>query len=424
MERLTTFLAHSNVLSNQQFGFRPGKSTIDALTKATDEIYNNIENKKPTIGMFLDLTKAFDCVNINLLLRKLYNYGIRGKAGELLQSYLKNRQQYVELQDFDNTNTLRKYSSDTQPVSSGVPQGSVIGPLLYLLYVNSIIEEPTTVDKMLMFADDTSLLFTSPTLIETQNIANQRINQISNQFADHSLLVNSSKTNYIIFKTPQSNINTNLDILLNNIKLQQTEHTKFLGLVIDNNLNWRGHIQYLTKKISSALFLLRRMSQIGSQQISLTVYYTLIQSVITYGINLWGASNETNVQQIFRLQKKAVRYINNLGYRDSCQTTFRQLQILTVPSLFIYQTLLHNFDTLHTLPRLGDTHEHNTRHRTQLAYTKHTTHSYEKHSSYLTAKLFNKLPTEIKSTTAIKKNFKKSLRDYLLNKCLYSVNEF
>lgn len=423
VNRIVQFIKKEKLLSDHQYGFRQGRSTINALVNATDEIYQNCENKRLTVGSFLDLTKAFDCVDINLVISKLNNYGIRGRAGEFLTSYLTNRQQYVQLQNMNN-NIVETYKSDYQVVTAGVPQGSVLGPLLYLIYVNSIIKKPDPNNKMVMFADDTSILLSSSSLQQTLEQTNIELNQLAQHFAQHKLLVNHTKTNYIIFKTQQHNINNNTCIHIDNNIIQSTNHTKFLGLVIDNHLSWNNHVSYLSKKISSALFLLRRMSQIGSEDISLTVYYSMIQSIIAYGINVWGVTSETNIQQIFRLQKKAIRYIKKLNYRDSCRTAFVELKILTVPSLIIYHTLVFNFSSLNSLPHLGDSHSHNTRNRSLLAFPQHSTQSFEKLSLYRTIKLYNKLPVNVQIFSQNKSKFKTMLKEYLVTKCFYSLKEY
>ena len=189
--RFLSYLNKNNTLTDQQYGFREKHSTYQAIINLIDQISAELENKNFTIGIFIDLSKAFDTLDHEILLDKLNCYGIRGLANSWFQSYLSNRKQFV---DIDGT------KSNMANISCGVPQGSILGPLLFLIYINAIVNV-SEIATLIMFADDTNLFFKDKNLDNLINICNVELHKISNWFRLNKLSLNVRKTNFILFHT-------------------------------------------------------------------------------------------------------------------------------------------------------------------------------------------------------------------------------
>jgi hypothetical protein len=295
--RLLGHFNSHNILSKEQYGFRSNLTTENATFTITNEILNAINNKLWVGGIFCNLKKAFDCVNHNILIKKFDHYGITGINKTLYESYLKDRFQSVSIY---NDNTSEYMVSKWKKVKHGVPQGSIIGPMLFLTDINDL---PALINKNatpVLFADDTSTLITHSTLMGfTQNI-NMVLQTLHNWFNKNFLSLNFEKTQFAHFTT-NNNIHINFHIGVDNKTLPIVPHTKFLGLIIDSSLNWKKHIAHLTTKLGKACYALQSLKPYLSTQTLVTVYYSLFHSVMVYGLLFW--DNSTHSIQIFKLQK-------------------------------------------------------------------------------------------------------------------------
>ena len=233
--RLNNFLNTHELLNLNQYGFRKHHSTDLALVQLYDKITNALAEKKHVIGIFMDLSKAFDTLNHNILLKKLHSYGIRGVALSWFRDYLTNRQQYVVHNDL---------TSDLMTIECGVPQGSILGPLLFLIYINDITNT-TSLLSFILFADDTNIFCSHHDLNTLVNTLNQELPKVSTWFKCNKLSLNINKTNFIYFKHNHA-INFPYNIVIDNISLERKSHTKFLGVLIDENLNWNEHLRHIT----------------------------------------------------------------------------------------------------------------------------------------------------------------------------------
>ena len=276
--RLMSFINDNNILFNKQFGFRQQHSTIQAVLSIADKIQSSIDSSNFSCGIFLDLSKAFDTVNHKILLDKLSFYGIRGIALEWFESYLSNRKQFA---------SIGNINSDTKSIPMGVPQGSVMGPLLFLLYLNDLPNCSNILDFHL-FADDTNLFFSSKSLLDIETTVSGELELVHKWLCSNQLSLNIEKSNFVIFHAPQKKINLELNLKLHNQSLKQESSTKYLGVLIDENLNWKSHVSQIEGKIKRGIGVISRLRRTVTKSILLNLYYSLIYPYLIYGLIAWG----------------------------------------------------------------------------------------------------------------------------------------
>jgi hypothetical protein len=275
-----------------------------AIAKIIENIIESLDNKTKCNYVLLDLSKAFDCIQHDIPMDKLYKYGIRGIPHKLIESCLRNRTQHVKVTHTEG-NQMREYLSGCLLVSYGVPQGLVLGPLLFILYINDIPH--LTKGRPIMYADDTSILNVGQDMNELQKTTSNNVEAVQQYFEINNLSMNPSKTHYILFQTRQCRQESNLKILLKNREISNVKSTDFLGVVIDSNLSWEIHIERTCSKISRNIFIINRLSKILDLNERKMLYYSLIYPLLSYRIVVWGHSAKANTTRIFALQQRAVR---------------------------------------------------------------------------------------------------------------------
>ena len=241
--RLVDFLEKNNIIYEHQYGFQKNKSTSSAILDLYSQLIESIENKKFACSIFLDFAKAFDTVNHEILLKKLEYYGIRGVANKWFRSYLTNRSQNVKIGGI---------YSETNCISHGVPQGSILGPTLFLLYINDINVSSKKL-KFLLFADDTSTVFTHDNLKTNEETYNTELRYVHDWLNANKLSLNIKKSNMVIFQTPQKKKNLDIQIKINNTVIEEHSYTKYLGILLDNKLTWKPSSVYINLKFSKGL---------------------------------------------------------------------------------------------------------------------------------------------------------------------------
>ena len=338
--QLLNYIEKYEILYQFQFGFRRGRSTEQAIAEITDNLKNAIDNNLLTCGVFLDFAKAFDTVNHNLLLKKMEMYGIRGLPLQWFTNYLTNRQQYVSLAGVE---------SSRQTVVCGVPQGSSLGPLLFLIYINDI---PNCSEKLSfrIFADDTNNFASSPNATQLETLINQELLKVKEWCDTNRLSINFKKTNYMIIKSNKKKIADTFKVKLPNKDgseyiLEKKHCIKYLGVLIDDTISWNYHLSYTCSRISRNTGIFLKLRHFLDLKQLKQLYYNLIYPYLSYAILAWGSACATHLKKIqvkqnhvIRLMFFATLYGKNT---DSALPLLNLLDLLTVENIFIFRLLQH-----------------------------------------------------------------------------------
>ena len=272
------------------------------------------------INTFLDLSKAFDTIDHTILLNKLRYYGIDDAGIPLLKKYLSNRKQYVEIEEI---------KSEILPIAVDVPQGSILGPLIFIIYINDF-SQPSSIFKFIMYADDTTLFSTLTSFRDiTQDntieyLINAELSKVVEWLNINKVSLNKAKSKYMIFHVPSKGIHS-LTLKIDNTTIEKVDEFNFLGLNLDSNLNWKKHTEEISNKCAKMIGILNRLKYILLLEIFI-LYNSLILSHINYCIMAWGYKGN----RLIKILKKAVRIITLSGYNSHTEPLFKQLNLLKI----------------------------------------------------------------------------------------------
>ena len=414
-KRIYSFLEKNHILYEFQYGFRKGHSTNHALIEIADRIKLAIEDKELICGIFLDLSKAFDTVDHNILLSKLEHYGIRGQAFNLLKSYLTDRKQYVQ---------IGKHKSEHLHINYGVPQGSVLGPLLFILYINNLYKA-CNIGNLRIFADDTTVFFRCSTKEEITSKGTQIMTQLNAWFKANKLTLNSGKSNFIVFRS-NKNTATNLPEKINfeNTSINRSSSSKYLGVTLDEHVTWNQHITEVCNKLKRYFKLFYSIRDfVNSIQVKI-IYYAFIYSRIKYGISTFGFTDDIKIQRMQVLQNKLLKVLLAKNYRYSTNKLHNELGIIKVEDIAKLDavTFIHNyfnnklpplFNNYFTLNR--DIHSINTRSSVQdIHFKTYKTNIGISSIKSIGAKTWNELSNSNKLIKNVK-TFRKAITKNVLN---------
>ena len=412
-KRLSKFLVDNKIISSNQFGFQANKSTEDALLHFMDSIYKSIDNKKIFLSTFLDFKKAFDTVSHKVLLAKLFHYGIRGNSYKWFSSYLCDRTFSVNYKGFH---------SDCKISNIGIPQGTILGPCLFLIYINDITNV-SNILKFILFADDTTVFYSDTNYINLFDVFNNELKFLDLWIRTNLICLNLDKTKFMIIsnkKIPPDKC----ELKINNYIIQQVNNFKFLGVFLDKNVNFREHINILTKKLSRSLGIFKKLNFLPPDILRL-LYFSLVHSHISYGILIWGCTYSSILNSLVLTQKKFIRILAGANLFDHTSVLFKNLLILKLQDLYKFNLGIYMFKLL----KLGRnptimneiniynntvSHTYNFRSSTNFKLPLQRTNIGQRTLFFSGPKLWNYLPDNIKSITNLYL-FKKHLKNYFLN---------
>ena len=414
------YLTKHSILSKLQFGFRPGHSTGAALASLTHPWHCAIDIGQIICAIFVDLRRAFDTVEIYILLCKLRAVGCSERVLRWFKSYLCNRSQKV---------SFKNAFSDTRNTFAGVPQGSILGPLLFLIMINDL---PGVLEhcNLTMYADDTTLYLCGTDHVVLQTKIQEDLDRMSSWLKRNKLNLNIEKTHFMIIGTKQRIITHDkggnpISLKFNGEALSRVRSTKCLGVIIDESLLWHEHVDSVCKKVIASLSMLRRIRKFIGQKELILLYNCLIQSQLDYCCEVWGSRFDTHINRLEVLQKRAARMILNASFFTSSDDLFKRLNILPFHKRVVYFRCIFIHKCIHDLSsdffknkflEVSSVHSFNTRHSTNrnLIFPKCNTEYCKKSFIHSAINLWNSLPNDLKGTESIF-SFKFKLKQYLLS---------
>jgi Reverse transcriptase (RNA-dependent DNA polymerase) len=424
--KLTEYLEQFKIINPLQFGFQKGKSTANLLASFSDYVNAKLNAFNHVLVLFIDFSKAFDTLSHKKLLIALEKNGIRGPLLRWFESYLSNRHITVQI-----GNTL----SGSQLVSSGVPQGSILGPILYLLYVNELADNVLNCQSFL-YADDTAIISSHKDVnIAAENLQNAFSN-ILKLTHDKNLVINSEKTKIVHIRSPSIKLKSlDIDIIchsfncLHNMShgwdcmgctstIQYVPNHVYLGVTIDNNFSWKPHIDVLCRKLRSCAFRMFTLKQILPSSLLRVVYFALVESQIAYGILTWGNASYIHVHHLISLQTKIIKCMMPGGMmmqiHDDTNTLYNLLKILPFTRLYQYKFILeHYFENKFKIP---NDHCFNTRLRSTNRYKVLPFNNKfgKRRLEYSVPVIFNTIPSDLR-TLHTYSSMKHEIKNWLIN---------
>ena len=412
-KQMMKFITKHNILYKFQFGFRQDFSTTLALIDTIDNIKQHLDNNEYVIGIFLDIRKAFDSINHDIMAKKLEHYGFRGHSLTFLNSYLDGRKQYT---------VVNNCRSDTLPISYGVPQGSVLGPLLFLLYVNDIqyaIEQTSC----RLFADDTAIVLHHRDLKTLINIAEMNMLKLQEWFTLNRLDLSIEKSNFMLFHNRNKKGHENIQKLKIGTKfITRTKFIKYIGLTIDENLTWENHINDICCSLTKFFSIFYNIRHIINPHIARCIYYACIYSKIKYGIEIYGSASKTRLQKLQTLQNKLLRVLCNKDRMYNTNELYTELNLLEVHDIFKVSILSFVHNCVNGKPiaifqnyyqTREDIHSHNTRNKTYLQIPTARTELGRTTSHNIGARLWNTIESDLKSIKN-QHSFRRKIQKYFM----------
>ena len=415
-KRLYAYLECHNIPYSLQFGFRQKCSTNHALISIAESIRSSVDNKEFGCGIFIDLKKAFDTVNHSILLLKLHHYGVRGKAYEWFHSYLSNREQFVSVNGHD---------SDSLPLTCGVPQGSILGSLLFLLYVNDL-PNASSLLTFHLFADDTNIYYSSKNLDDLESKLNNELKIVAEWMKSNRLALSILKTNFVLFHSKKLKPSKLFNLKIDGVSIKQVSTVKYLGVTFDSNLTWKNHINELCSKLSKTVGIFSKLSYNVNIDILIMLYYSLIYPFLIYGVQVWGLTYPTYLKPVTTLQKRIARIMTFSEPMSHSEPLLKSLNLLKFNDIIHSEILSFVYQWFHKLvpscfldvfKPISSIHEYPTRqslNENLFIKSIRTTQYGIRSLHYTGSNLWNSLPITFKQITPFSR-FRKTLKKRILD---------
>lgn len=405
-QQLSDYFFRNNLIHENQFGFVPKSNTESATLELVNFVVKGLDDGQYVACIFIDLKKAFDCIPHEILLGKLKYYGLSESSVELVTSYLSNRKQIC---------CVNGVLSDARNIYNGVPQGSIIGPLLFNIFINDLLKLPLR-GFLQCYADDAVSKYRAQSLPQIQEMMQNDLEIMQQWFSANKMSINTKKTNFMLFTTTHSS--PSITLTINNEPLKQVQETNYLGIVIDSRLKWNSHINKVRKKILPYVFAIKRVRKCLGMQSCWQIYNSYILPHLTYLLCIWGSAASTQLNVLRVLQNKAVKSIRGLP------------PLYPTNALYCHKYLslgdLYRFSLMYTIYKIKygiiksnieitpatNIHSHGTRNRHRFYTTRPRTELASRHILYTGIVNFNLLPNNIKHETIVM-NFKRKLKIFI-----------
>lgn len=408
--RLMKYLNRNDLLFKHQYGFREKHSTKLSLINLANHLIKYQDKGQVTVGVFIDFAKAFDTINHDILLHKLKNYGIRGIQLDWFRDYLCNRLQFVH---------HNGSSSSLASIVCGVPQGSVLGPTLFLIYINDL---PQSSDffNFRLFADDSNIFHSFPSQHKQIDLLEitENLKPISQWCDANKITLNIKKTNYMIIKPRKKKISVVGEVKIKGIKLTEVHSSLFVGIFIDEYLSWSEQINHVTNILRKKVGIMYRLRHFIPKQVLILLYHSFIQSHISYGLEVWGCASKTKIQKIYIAQKTALRAMTFNSRLTPSSPLFHSLGILDVFKLYRHSVAIFIYRLINEqLPHSVNDYynffdnQYSTRQKQSTLLVPRVRTEHGKTSiSFMGSRIWNNLPEEMKRLKTVN-SFRKKLKN-------------
>ena len=377
-KHLVHFIDANNIINENQFGFQQGKGTLEALAKFSTFLLKNLDKSKFVLSIFIDFSKAFDVVPHNLLLAKLQHYGVRGAVNDWFRDYFSDR---------SHQTIIEGKVSESVKVKLGVPQGSVLGPILFNLFINDLPNFSELLETIL-FADDANLSLAGYNPLELIVIANIELFNFYYWCLCNRLSINTVKTYFMLF----SNVSYNLPLPplvikshLNYDVIQRVRFIKFLGVFFDENITFKKHVNYVTQRLTRTSSLIYQLRDLMPSFVLLTMYHAHVSSVLSYCNIIWSSAHPTTLKSLVTIQKRIIRNITHSAFDAHTEPLFQETKILNIDQVRKLNLGVHFFkNNLNNLAQFQGNHHYLTRNRDTLRPIIHRTSAF--HRSFFVSK--------------------------------------